>query len=335
MPIAQSRRRLLTDLAVMGVAGLAGAGVIGLTAGGESLAAEPPPEVTTIRLARNPFVCTAPQLIADELLSLEGFTEIRRIEDADLDAAEEYTHVDWALNFAPDLVMGIDSGAPIMIVAGLHGGCYQLFARGDIRGIGDLKGKAVGINGASKQIVTIMARLVGLDPDKDIRWVVDPEPVKLFIAGKVDAYLAIPPEAQELRTRNVGRVIVDSSVDHPWSQYFCCMLAGNAEFVRKYPVASKRVLRAILKATDLCASEPKRVAQLLVDRGYTPRYDYALQAFGEVRYDVWRDYDPEDTLRFYTLRLNEAGVTKSVPRKLIAEHTDWRFLNELKRELKV
>lgn len=54
----------------------------------------------------------------------------------------------------------------------------------------------------------------------------------------------------------------------------------------------------------------------------------------DVPYGVWRDYDPEDTIRFYALRLQEAGMIKSTPQKIIAEHTDWRFLNELKRELK-
>jgi NitT/TauT family transport system substrate-binding protein len=94
------------------------------------------------------------------------------------------------------------------------------------------------------------------------------------------------------------------------------------------------MLRAILKAVDLCVSEPKRAAQLLVDRGDATRYDYTLQALSEIRYDVWRDYDPEDTLRFYAVRLSEAGLIKSDPQTLIAEHTDWRFLNELKREMK-
>jgi NitT/TauT family transport system substrate-binding protein len=130
-------------------------------------------------------------------------------------------------------------------------------------------------------------------------------------------------------------VIVSSITDRPWSQYYCCMLATHTEFARNYPVATKRVLRAILKAADLCASEPERAARLLVDQGYnTKRYDYALQALSEIRYDVWRDYDPEDTLRFYALRLQEAGLIKSSPNKLIAGHSDWRFLDELKRELK-
>ena len=72
----------------------------------------------------------------------------------------------------------------------------------------------------------------------------------------------------------------------------------------------------------------------MVDRGYAASYDYTLQALNEVRYDVWRDFDPEDSLRFYALRLHEAGLIKATPEKLIAEHTDWHFLQELKRELK-
>ena len=60
----------------------------------------------------------------------------------------------------------------------------------------------------------------------------------------------------------------------------------------------------------------------------------ALQTLKEVPYNKWRDYDPEDTLRFYALRLREAGMIKSNPNRIIAESTDWRFVNELKRELK-
>ena len=106
------------------------------------------------------------------------------------------------------------------------------------------------------------------------------------------------------------------------------------EFVREYPIATKRVLRAMLKAADLCATEPERAARLMVDRGFTSRYDYTLQALNELPYRAWRDYDPEDTVRWYALRLNEAGFTKTARKQLIAEHTNWRFLNELKRELK-
>ena len=122
--------------------------------------------------------------------------------------------------------------------------------------------------------------------------------------------------------------------DRPWSQYFCCMVASSREFVRKHPVATKRALRAILKATDICALEPDRAARSLVDKGLVQNYAYALQAIQDVPYNRWREYDPEDTVRFYALRLHEAGMIKSSPQKLIAQGTDWRFLTELKKELK-
>jgi len=112
------------------------------------------------------------------------------------------------------------------------------------------------------------------------------------------------------------------------------MVIGNREFVRKHPVATKRALRAILKSADICALEPERAARFIVDKEYAKRYDYALQAIKELPYGKWREYDPEDTVRFYALRLHEAGMIKSSPQKLIAQGTDWRFLKEIKKELK-
>jgi NitT/TauT family transport system substrate-binding protein len=129
--------------------------------------------------------------------------------------------------------------------------------------------------------------------------------------------------------------VVNTTTDKPWSQYYCCMLVGNRDFVQNHPIATKRALRAILKAADLCAQQPERAARIVVDRRYTSRYDYALQALKDVSFDAWRTYNPEDTIRFYALRLQEAGMIKSSPQKIIAQGTDWRFLNELKKELKV
>jgi NitT/TauT family transport system substrate-binding protein len=76
------------------------------------------------------------------------------------------------------------------------------------------------------------------------------------------------------------------------------------------------------------------VARTIVDRGFTKSYEYALQTMTDIPYGRWREYDPEDTVRFYALRLHEVGMIKSTPQKIIAQNTDWRFLNELKKELK-
>jgi NitT/TauT family transport system substrate-binding protein len=332
MPIMQTRRRFLSTLSLAGAAGLVCAP--------RAQAAEGPLETTTVRLPKVIGVCVSPQYAAEELLHAEGFTDVRYVETEAATVVEPIGRgkLDFALQYAPVLIPAIDAGQPISVLAGIHVGCFELFARDDIRNVADLKGRSVGVQdwGLPHVLVTLMAAHVGLDPAKDINWVTDPsvKPIEQFVDGKIDAFLGFPPQPQDLRARHIGHVIVNSTVDRPWSQYFCCMLAGNREYVQKHPVATKRVLRAILKATDLCATEPSRVARQIVDGGFTPRYDFALQTFNEVPYDKWREYDPEDTIRFYALRMRDVGFIKSSPQKIIAEGTDWRFLNELKRELK-
>jgi NitT/TauT family transport system substrate-binding protein len=327
-----SRRRFLGSTALAGIASM-------LPALGAP-AAEPSLETTTIKLPRAPAICTMPQMIPQQLLQAEGFTDIRFIDETG-NVTEQLARgdVDLMVNYASNFILGLDKGEASTLLAGVHVGCFVLFGHKEVHGIAGLKGKTVGVPGfgtGPDLLLSLMAAEVGLDPKKDLRWIADPaeKPKDLFIEGKIDAFLGFPPEPQELRAKQIGRVIFDTAVDRPWSQYFCCMLAGNREFVRRHPVATKRAIRAILKAADLCASEPARAARLLVDGGFTPRYDYALQTLKDVPYDRWREYDPEDTIRFYTLRMRDSGFIKSTPQKIIAESTDWRFLDELKRELK-
>ena len=319
--------------------GLAGAGAAALIRAPLSQAAEGGLETTTVRL-QAPGLCVSSLYIAEALLRAEGFTDIRYDDASDIGAIAPVAHgeVDFAAIYASQSVRAIDAGQRVTLLAGVMVGCFELFAREGIGSIAELKGKSIGVQTAgslSQQLVTLMAAQVGLDPVNDVHWITDPsiKPIELFVEGKIDAFLGFPPAPQDLRVRRIGHVIVNTGVDRPWSQYFCCMIAGNPDYVRAYPTATKRVLRAILKATDLCATEPARVARQLVDGGFTPRYDYALQTLSDNPYK-WREYDAEDTIRWYALRLHEVGFIKSSPHKIIADGTDWRFLNELKRELK-
>ena len=332
MPMTQTRRRFLTTLS------LAGAAAAFLHAR-QSRAAESPLETTSVRLLKTSGICVAPQYLSEALLRAEGFTHVEYVDEPDYNAALPRGQVDFTMNYATNFVRSIDAGAPITLLAGIHVGCYELFTQAGIRSMADLKGKSVGIQALGSNphvLLTLLAAQVGLDPSKDIYWVTDPsvKPIERFVDGKIDAFLGFPPEPQELRARHIGNVILNTAVDRPWSQYFCCMLGGHRDYVRNNPIATKRVLRAILKAADLCSSEPARAARSLVEDGFTARYDYALQMFSEVPYDKWREYNAEDASRFYALRLHEVGFIKSSPQKIIAEGTDWRFLNELKRELK-
>ena len=334
MRIIQSRRDFLASASVAAAAGMLG--------GRAPLSNEAPPETTTVLIGGEPGICIAPQYLADELLRAEGFTEIRYPQTAggmSLVKMVGSGEANFAIVFVLSSIIEIEAGSPLTLLAGIHSGCFELFAHDGIASVKDLKGRSVvvsAIPGGAHYFVSAMASYVGLDPSKDIDWITSssPKPIQLFADGKADAFLAFPPAPQELRARKITRVILNTGLDRPWSQYFCCVLVGNADFVRDHPVATKRATRAILKAADLCLAEPKRAAQQLVDRELTERYDYALSTLEDVPYGTWREYDPEDAVRFFALRLHETGFIKSTPSEIIAEGTDWRFLNELKRELK-
>jgi NitT/TauT family transport system substrate-binding protein len=333
MQIRQNRRDFLVSASLA-----AAAGVLGPRG---ALAEDGPPETTTIKLAYYGNICLAPLLIAKDLLHAEGFTDVRYVEAPDDFTIPELVargECHFGSTFAGTVVYHIDNGVPITALSGVHAGCYELFAQQPFRSITELRGKRVvikGLNSDGHQYLAIMAAHVGLDPKTDFEWVISPggNALEVFARGEADAFLAFPPEPQELRDRGIGRTIISTVQDKPWSQYFCCLLFGAKDFVSANPIATKRYLRALLKAADYCAAEPDRVARRLADGGFS-RYEYAQQTLSEIRYRQWRDYNPEDTMRFFALRLHEAGMIRTSPNQILAESTDWRFVNELKRELK-
>ncbi|HSF05394.1 MAG TPA: ABC transporter substrate-binding protein [Methylomirabilota bacterium] len=329
------RREILRGLALATTAGLVGRRA-------EPAAAEPPPETRRLRVANAGAICIAPLLVAQELFPSEGFTDVSYV---DFEGSPEAVRalaageVDVYLVFIGPVILRIDAGDPIVVLAGVHPGCFELFGSDRVRTIRDLKGKTVAVRAlgsAPHVFISSIATYVGLNPRKDINWVTHPrgESMRLLSEGKIDAYMAFPPDAQEMRARRIGHVVVNSAVDRPWSQYFCCLLASNREFVQRHPVAAKRMTRAVIKAAGVCAGEPERVARFLVDRRWSGNYEYGLKTLRELSYTKWDQYDPEDAMRFYALRLHEAGMIKSTPQKIIERGTDWRFLNALKKELK-
>ena len=331
------RREMLKGLSALSLG-------IGLT-GTRAEAAEPPPETTRIRLPRVPSACLAPQYVAEALLRGEGFDHIEYVgvgmQASGIPGAIRMGagEIDIGMNFAAPLVVAIDMGAPIVVLSGVHVGCFELFAKENVRTIKDLKGKTVAIlnrNSAQHIFLASIATSVGIDPNRDIQWVeyTQSDGKQLFAEGSVDAYLGFPPDPQELRAKKVGRLLLNSAVDRPWSQYFCCMIYANREWTARNPVAAKRAVRAILKASELCASDPDLAADAFLAKGFKFNPEYVRQALRELPYGKWRDFNPEETLRFYTLRLREAAMVKSSPQAIIASGSDWRIAERLRKELK-
>ena len=246
----QNRRHFLRSGFSIAAAGLAGAAA--LVRACRSVAGEAPPETTSVRLLYlKDYTCLAPIDILDDLLRDEGFADVRYVPFADSDIGADRVasgDADFVQDFAATTIPRIDAGVPALMLAGVHPACFELFAHESIRSVVDLKGKTVGVSttkaeGTDYFLAKIIAASVGLDPAKDINWIAIEGASRndLLTNGKIDAFMTTPPWAQELRARGTGHVILNSELDRPWSQYFCCMLIGSADFVRRSPIATKRV----------------------------------------------------------------------------------------------
>jgi len=288
-------------------------------------------ETRTIRIGYYSVICLAPLIMAKDLLKGEGFTDVQFVDPN--------TKFDFGMQFSgPSLVTNAGHGTTML--AGVDTGCWEVFGNDKVTKITDLKGKSIVVSslGQIEHIYfSLVLAYVGVDPNKDVNFVIQPdfaEAAKQFADGKVDAIFAWPPFSQEMHAKQIGHTVVDSMVDKPWSQYFCSMLTSFGGFAQKYPMATKRVVRAVLKAADICDREQERTAQAMVDIGITPNYDWALEAIQMIPFNHWHEYDPEDTLRFYALRLRDAGLLEGNLDQIIKEAADWHFLNELTTELK-
>src|SRR5262245_43190725 len=110
------RRRFLGVLAATGTAGIAGLRP-------RWASADAPPETRRIRLVRIPSICRAPQYIADDLLRGEGFTDIayvRKGGGAGSTMALATGEADISMNFIGPVIVRMDAGDPIVVLAGIH-----------------------------------------------------------------------------------------------------------------------------------------------------------------------------------------------------------------------
>jgi NitT/TauT family transport system substrate-binding protein len=131
-----SRRAFLGGLALTGTAGLVDVAL-------EPASADPPPETTKLRLTRN-AMCFAPQYVAKELLHLEGFTDVQYIKTEPADIPKSLTRTtDMTMHTPGPLIIAVDTREPIVMLGGIHVGCFELFGTDRIRSIDDLKGKSV------------------------------------------------------------------------------------------------------------------------------------------------------------------------------------------------
>jgi NitT/TauT family transport system substrate-binding protein len=324
------------------------AGPTGARSPSESL---PPPETTTVRLV-SPPVCDPPTALAKAFLLEEGFTDVQYVRVPP-------TNTDWLTKGVADfnsggyggqIVANVDLGLPMVALAGVHPGCLELFAAPGITSIRDLRGKTIAVNAKSASdlfygFFSILLAYIGLDPATDVNFIeIGPDVPALrdaFIDGRSAAFIAPAVFGPQLHRnpKNPGTVILDTTMDKPWSQYYCCQLVANRDWAQRYPVATKRVTRAVLRAADLVTKDRASATHQFVAGGFfstTPAAtdeDVMNEVIRDLSYD-WRELDPEETLRFFALRLADAKLIKLTPQELITRGSDFAYMRQLRTDLK-
>ena len=354
----RTRRQLLRDAAALGalvagwplLAACAPAAAPAPATSQPSTGALPPPETTTLRIG--PVApCDPWYWLSDGYLREEGFTDIQYGKGSVPERTADLQTV-----YANSLVVSIDAGSPVLIVAGMHTGCIQLFARPGIDKIADLRGKTIAVNSKAAVLPFVNQTIpslfygflvslfthVGMQPS-DANFVEigdDKDLVSYFIDGKADATLTVHAQGPILQAnpKNPGHVILDTSLDKPWSQNYCCLLFTDRDWAKANPVAVKRATRALLRGVDAGKRDLRAAAKSAADQG-TYRSSPAFTE--QVIYDVikdesfdWREYDPEETMRFFALRLADAKLIKKTPQQIISEGTDLAWFRQLRKELK-
>lgn len=315
-----SRRTLLRGAAGLGLASAAGTLLLACSLDDDDQAAsqavgtqpgeEPPPETTRIRLANIfPSSCTAALALAEPFLREEGFTDVSYVK----------------------LPMGACVDALATGEIAFHLGYAATHLRG-------LKGKRIGIvspTGPDGIFLAMTLANVGIDVRKVVTVVSyeASEGAALLSSGRLDGLAAFPPYSQDLRARGIGTAVVNSMVDRPWSNYFCFTAAVNRNWMEPHPVATRRALRAVPRGADVIAAQHGHPAHVLVEGGFTDSQKYASENLREIPYDVWRRFDPADTVRYLTLRMYEAGLITRTPEQMISRGTDFSRLAAITREL--
>lgn len=299
------------------------------------------PETTTIRLTAGP--CDAPIMAAERFLREEGFTDVQ-ITDAASIPAITGGKADLGQAFVTPLVAAIEAGKPIVGLAGLHPGCAEVWAPRAIASLKDLRGRTVIVRAKTADdlaytFLAIALKESGVDP-KDVNFVAqaNADPTKEYLEGRSDAVFVTTTAAVALRANsaNRGHVILEQTMAKPWSEPDCCILSANAEWTRANPVATKRAVRAVLRAADSLGADRGDAVKVATDKGLfggAKNFESVRGAANMVPLD-WRALDPARSVRFHAQLMADVGLSKMKADDAATKGTDLRVLRELQAELK-
>ncbi len=191
------------------------------------------------------------------------------------------------------LLKPIESGLDVKITGGVHSGCLRVQAgvKSEIKSPRDLKGKRIGVPthlGSPPFLFTSRVLAAnGMDPRKDVEWVVLPPDV-LGLAvdkGQVDAVCDSEPIGSILLAQGKVRTIADQAEDPPYRDEYCCAVVVSGALAKRDPPSAAKVTRALLKGARWTEENPTAAAKLSVEKKYiSASVEVNAQAISKLKY---------------------------------------------------
>lgn len=253
-------------------------GLAGPTTGNQGPAASSPARPVKVKVAYIGLTCEAAMFVAQE----KGF-----YTEEGLDV--EFVKTDWD-NLRDGLGLGrfdanytlimyllkpIEQGTDVKITGGVHTGCLrvQAGAKTAIKSVEDLRGKKIGIPNMGSPPFLFTSRVLaahGMDPRKDVEWVVTPPDVMALALGngQVDAVANSEPIGSILLSKELVRTVADQAVDPPYRDEYCCATVVSGELAKRDPATAAKVTRAMLKGARWVEENPSAAAELSVEKKY-------------------------------------------------------------------
>lgn len=180
-----------------------------------------------------------------------------------------------AVMLTPSLFKAMEQGLNIKITDGIHTGCIQGAApkNSGIKSPADLKGKTVGVESMGGiPMIEISSQMIkaGLDPTKDVKWVVYPAP-QLSVAmekGDIDCFATWDPYA-EIAVEKGAVKFFSNTFDEDLKDKLCCFVGINGKTISDRPEVAKKITEAFSLAGKYISENPSEAAKIAIDKKYT------------------------------------------------------------------
>lgn len=225
-------------------------------------------------------------------------------------------------------------GFPVKVIAiGLDKPFFYIMVQPGIQSPGDLKGKKFAVSsleGTAARTAKLGLRALGLNPDKDVTFIVVGSAATRLLAMEVGSvHATVVPSPHNIRLRQKGfkeLVFAGQLISEPFVG-----VAAASEKIDRNPSQVKKVLKGFLRSFKAVKSERKDTVEFIARR-FNLEPDVAAEVYETILQSSTKDgtLDQQVLKDYLKIVKEETRVEKEVA---LSDIVDFRLLYEASREI--